>query len=204
MGGLLRLFKVRESGNKEFWLSHAVILLSTVLGVYLAARAGYRTALDFEVTRAQRDGYFMRVALLDELKDNIDYAEKLAEVFIVKQGESWGESLDDFKLQSFVWETMKQQNTTFQIPADILSAIRRFNDNVEGSVREIRKISRVTLTDGTKSISFFGHIGERMVAPAQAIQAAAKKMKTITVPALERNIASLRANLDAKHVPLDE
>ena len=90
MGGLLRLFKVRESGNKEFWLSHAVILLSTVLGVYLAAQAGYRTALDFEVTRAQRDSYFMRVALLDELNDNIEFAEKFATVFVGKNGASWG------------------------------------------------------------------------------------------------------------------
>jgi hypothetical protein len=204
MSRLLRMFEVRESGNKQFWLSHAVILLSTVLGVYLAAQAGYRTALDFEVTRAQRDSYFMRVALLDELNDNIEFAEKFAAVFVGKNGASWAESLEDFKLQSFVWDTMKQQNTTFQIPAGILSAIRRFNDNVEGSVREIRKISRVTLTDGTQTISFFGHLGEKMVAPAQAIQDAAKKMKTITAPALERNIASLRADLEAKRVPLDQ
>ena len=80
------MFEVRESGNKQFWLSHAVILLSTVLGVYLAAQAGYRTALDFEVTRAQRDSYFMRVALLDELNDNIEFAEKFAAVFAPATG----------------------------------------------------------------------------------------------------------------------
>ncbi|MDZ4792357.1 MAG: hypothetical protein SGJ17_14325 [Hyphomicrobiales bacterium] len=33
-------FKVREHGNLEFWISNFVIIISTVLGVYLAAQAG--------------------------------------------------------------------------------------------------------------------------------------------------------------------
>ena len=46
-----RIFKVRETGNAEFWISHLMIMASTVLGVYLAAQAGYKAALEFEVAR---------------------------------------------------------------------------------------------------------------------------------------------------------
>ena len=53
--GILRMFRVREQGNAEFWVSNLVIVLSTLLGVYLAAQAGYRTAIDFELARAERE-----------------------------------------------------------------------------------------------------------------------------------------------------
>jgi hypothetical protein len=33
-------FRVREKDNAEFWVSHLIVLASTVLGVYLAASAG--------------------------------------------------------------------------------------------------------------------------------------------------------------------
>jgi hypothetical protein len=36
---VLRIFKVRESGNAEFWLSNLFIMASTIIGVYLAAQA---------------------------------------------------------------------------------------------------------------------------------------------------------------------
>jgi hypothetical protein len=200
---VFRVFKVRENGNLEFWVSHIVILISTVLGVFLAAQAGYKTALQFEVTRSERDSYFMRVALLDELKDNIELAEKFAGVFVAQKGETWPGNLNDFKLQSFVWDTMKQQNTTFQIPAGILSAVRRFNDSVEGTVKEISKISHVTLTDKTEMITFYGRTGEKMIAPAKSIQDVTKQMREVTLPALEQNIAKLREDLVSKKVPLD-
>ena len=41
------------------------------IGVYLAAQAGFTTALQFEIARSDRDGYYMRRALLDEVKDNL-------------------------------------------------------------------------------------------------------------------------------------
>jgi hypothetical protein len=200
---VFRVLKVREKGNLEFWVSHIVILISTVLGVFLAAQAGYRTALQFEVTRSERDSYFMRVALLDELKDNIELAEKFASVFAAQKGDTWPGNLNDFKLQSFVWDTMKQQNTTFQIPAGILSAVRRFNDSVEGTVKEISKISHVTLTDKTEMITFYGRTGEKMVAPAKSLEDVTKQMREVSVPALEQNIAKLREDLVRKKVPLD-
>ena len=78
---ILQVFKVRESGNVEFWVSNLVIMVSTVLGVYLAAQAGYKVALEFEVARGERDGYYMRRALLDELKDNLDTVKAWGEEF---------------------------------------------------------------------------------------------------------------------------
>jgi hypothetical protein len=42
-----------------------VQLVSTVVGVYKAARAAHKNTVEFEAIRAERDGYFMRVSLLD-------------------------------------------------------------------------------------------------------------------------------------------
>src|SRR6516162_2510309 len=77
----LRIFKVRESGNAEFWLSNLFIMASTIIGVYLAAQAGFTTALQFEVARSERDGYYLRRALLDEVKDNLDSVDDWSQSF---------------------------------------------------------------------------------------------------------------------------
>ncbi len=54
---IVRIFRVRESGNAEFWIANFVVMASTVIGVYLAAQAGFKTALQFEVARSERDGF---------------------------------------------------------------------------------------------------------------------------------------------------
>jgi hypothetical protein len=69
---IVRIFRVRESGNAEFWIANLVVMASTIIGVYLAAQAGFKTALQFEVARSERDGFYMRRALLDELKDKLE------------------------------------------------------------------------------------------------------------------------------------
>lgn len=35
------LLKVREKDNLEFWIAQFVVIVATVLGVYLAAQAGF-------------------------------------------------------------------------------------------------------------------------------------------------------------------
>jgi hypothetical protein len=178
--------KVRESNNLEFWLSNLFIIGSTVLGVYLAAQVGYRSAVEFETVRSEREGYYMRRALLEELKDNLEQADKLSDLIINKDGWRYtGTSADPFKLQGYVWETMKQQSTTFQLPVEILNGVRRYYDAAAGAA--------LGMAQGQSTA----------IEAAKTLTEETKKVREATVPVLQKNIDTLRARLEAKQVALD-
>jgi hypothetical protein len=46
---------ISVDGNEDlkFWVSHLIILLATVLGVYLAASAGLKSAVQFELIKVR-------------------------------------------------------------------------------------------------------------------------------------------------------
>ncbi len=205
---VLRIFKVRESGNAEFWLSNLFIMASTIIGVYLAAQAGFTTALQFEIARSDRDGYYMRRALLDEVKDNLTAAgewgagmEKTlrnrisADYFLPTDNwvDYWSEKggwqssrikPDELKMQNFVWETMKQQSITFQLAPQLLSGVRRYYDAMEGNMKDM-------LSQDWKS-------GRA----AKLIMDDTKRMREEIVPAFEKDIAELRDRLTKMSVPV--
>ncbi len=206
-----RIFKVRESGNIEFWISNLFIMASTIIGVFLAAQAGFTTALQFEVARSERDGYYLRRALLDEVKDNIASVDQWSNAFekILRNRISsqyflptdtwtvywsdrngWSSSSnsnilpEDLKMKTFVWETMKQQAITFQLTPELLSAVRRYYDSMDVNMRDV-------LSHQWKSGP-----------AAKAILADTKRMSEEIVPAFEKDIAELRASLQARSVPV--
>ena len=182
---MLRIFKVREQGNLEFWVSNAVIVLSTVLGVYLAAQAGYATAVNFEQVRNDREGYFMRKALLDELKDNLDEADKTS-AWVAKDG--WrmqGGNAEVFMPQNYVWDAMKESTVTFSIPAQILTGVRRYYAAAQVVARQYA-IGQGTAMDGAK----------------QSV-AEVKKVRETIIPELERDIERLRAALQQAGFPVN-
>jgi hypothetical protein len=163
--------------SMEMLITSGVQLISTVLGVYLAARAAHKNTVDFEVIRSDRDGYFMRTALLDEFKDNLDQAEKQATDVDENASTLYKNDAESYKLQSYVWETMKQQGITFQLPSDILTGVRRYYD------------AATTHAMGMAE----GQAAARMAALA-AIEDT-KKMRETLVPRMEKDIAELGAKL---------
>lgn len=182
---ILRIFKVREEGNLEFWVSNAVIVFSTILGVFLAAQAGYRTALDFELARSEREGYYMRRALLDEVRDNLDHADQISKNMAESGWRFRNSDPEIFKLQSYVWETMKEHEITFQLPSEILTGVRRYYD---------------------KSAAYAKSLA---VGQGTAIEAANNWMKDTAevrdkiVPALESDIAQLRERVQARGLKIE-
>lgn len=174
---VLRIFKVREEGNLEFWVSNAVIVFSTILGVYLAAQAGYRTALDFEQVRSQREGYFMRQALLDEFRDNLAQADNLADFIVNRNGWRNPGGPDNYRLQDYVWETMKEHSITFQLPSGVLTGIRRYYTTAEDLARAM------SVGQGTS------------IEAAKTLTNETKKARETVLPLLENDIAALRQRL---------
>ncbi|MBP6011825.1 MAG: hypothetical protein KBA31_06315 [Alphaproteobacteria bacterium] len=135
--GFLNLLRVREKDNLEFWVSHAIILASTVLGVYLAASAGYDAAVSFENLRSDKQGFYMRRALSDELSDNLAEAEKWTGYFL--EGDAWRfeEKPEDYPLQTYVWEAMKVNDSTLELNPKILTEVRRFYRITQLRVRDM-------------------------------------------------------------------
>jgi hypothetical protein len=182
---ILNILKVRETGNTEFWVSNLVIVFSTVLGVYLAAQAGYRTALDFEMARGERDGYFMRRALLEEVKDNLVQADQYADFIVNRDGWRFKGTPEAYKLQDYVWETMKAQTTTFQLPPAILTAIRRYYDNADNHAKNLAQ-GQGTAMDAAKEWT-----------------ADTKKIREQTLPLMEKDLAVLKSKLEGRGVAVD-
>ena len=205
------IFKVRETGNREYWFAQIVVLLSTVLGVYLAAQAGYKTAISFEVTRGERDGYYLRRTLLAELKKNVKIVDewganvetKLREKisrhyfepgdswhFFLNEKGGWEEldsediKLEGVKLNTFIWDTMKQQFTTFQLPPETISSIETYYSGIDKHVADVLAKKRKT-------------------GPAAAtIVAQTEYIRKNVITSLERDVAKLRSRLDSKNIEL--
>jgi hypothetical protein len=210
----------------EMLLTGGVQVVSTVLGVYLAARAAYKNTVELEVIRSERDGYFMRAALLEELKDNVAavdawsatfqarldqdpaiqaHAEELkqtADPEIVRSGYAWvawwkaGSAfrLTDVNnnppilaLSTLIWDALKSQSVTFQLPADFLSDVRRYYIAIDGSMPEVATRAHL----------------DRQQRAAVSIWKETRHMREDVVPTFAKRLANLRAELLRKGVTLD-
>jgi hypothetical protein len=210
----------------EMAITSAVQLVSPVLGVYLAARAAHRNTVEFEVIRAERDGYFMRAALLEELKENAaavdtwsadfqaqldrdpaimahaDELKQSADPEIVKSGHAWvawwkagsafhltdiNDNPPILALSTLIWDAMKQQSVTFQLPADFLSEVRRYYRDIASNMQDVSTRARL----------------DRQRRAAVTIWQETRHMRETVVPAFEKRLAKLRVELLRKGVTLD-
>jgi hypothetical protein len=206
----------------ELMISSGVQVVSTVLGVYLAARSAYRNT----VIRSERDGYFMRAALFDELKENVAavdawsadfqahldrnpaiqaHAEELkesADPEVVRSGQAWiawwkaGSAfrLTDIRdnppvltLSTFIWDALKQQSITFQLPTDFLSEVRRYYRSIDSSMPQVSTRDNLA----------------RQQNAAVTIWRETRHMRDTVVPAFEKRLKILRTELQRKGITLD-
>jgi hypothetical protein len=212
--------------STEMLITAAVQLVSTVLGVYLAARAAHRNTLERETVRNERDSYFMRAALLDELKDNLaalqawgrDFQAHLdrdpaieahraelmegADEAMARDGQAWvawwkagsafrhtyvGNNPAQLELSTLIWDTLKNQDLTFQLPSNFLSAVRRFYGSTTAAMQDIATRDRL----------------ERTQRAAVTIWEGARHMREEVIPAFEKSLAERRRRLEAKGVTLE-
>jgi hypothetical protein len=157
---IVRIFKVRESGNAEFWIANLIVMASTVLGVYLAAQAGFTTALQFEVARSESEGYYLRRAarrgegqprfrrrLEPDLRKGaaqphfgflfpaVRHVGRLLErqERLVERRHRARRAEDaDLRLGDH-----EQQAITFQLAPQLLSGARRYYDGMDGNMKEV-------------------------------------------------------------------
>lgn len=133
----MRAFNIDGSKNKEFWYGHIVVLIATVLAVYLAASAGLQSAVKFELIKSDRDSYYMRNALLEEVRDNLEVLEGWGKEYRSGQARNFIGKPEGYKLEDYVWLTMQYSEGTFEIPGNILTGIRRYYSSAKETIRKM-------------------------------------------------------------------
>ena len=122
------MHKLAGGLTREFWVGHVLVMVSTVLGVYLAAHSGLKTAVKFDALSSDRDNYYLRANLRDEVRYNISIAEQFI-VTIDKIGSFHRSNYPAF--QTYVLETMKEQSNTLKTPNVILNGTLQYYDRID-------------------------------------------------------------------------
>lgn len=118
----------QKSQQREFWIGQMLVILSTIMGVYLAAHEGFKVAIDFEMVRSDIDSYYLRKSMRDELKDNIQNIKEFAHYYRNSE-RTYNEKKDHVNkpaLSLYVWQAMQYNPETTEIPSHILTAVRRY------------------------------------------------------------------------------
>lgn len=183
---LRRLLLPRDKNNAEFWVSHLLIIASTVLGVYLAASEGYHVAVTFERVKSDRQSYYLQSALLSELRDNIDHMERWRTRYQTVSKNIFRGRGREIRLETHVWDGMAGSKSAYEVPVSVLNGIRRFYRRSESN------LAIITETDLKKF----------RVPDLDQMTSDEATMRTRVIPVLERNIAELRRRLADANVTL--
>lgn len=137
----------QKSQQREFWIGQMLVILSTIMGVYLAAHEGFKVAIDFEMVRSDIDGYYLRKSMRDELKDNIQNVKEFAHYYRDPQ-HTYREG-DGHKpaLSLYVWGAMLYNPETTEIPSHILTAVRRYYTRSEQLLEGFKRGTQVPYSE---------------------------------------------------------
>ncbi|MEM7400836.1 MAG: hypothetical protein AAF304_02680 [Pseudomonadota bacterium] len=172
--------------NWEFWIGNFFVVFSTVLGVYLAAHAALETAIQFEAVRADRDSYYVRSSLRNELNHNIAVYEEIIKNY--QEGKKGYHKSDQWMShpEHIVWESLKSSPALITTPPDILSGVSNF---YQYSELILEKLSKRGPTNSTIYL-------------ASQLEEKINEFKKGTLPLLESNLASLKKELGKQEIEL--
>ena len=120
-----------------FWLAQLFTILATIVGVYLAAQAGLRQAIEFDDLQTRQNNYYLRSALYDEVKDNEARLRQYNENTLSKNLPTTTLKLNNPKIEKYIWETMKFSESTLSTPSFYLTETRRFYSNIEDIITKV-------------------------------------------------------------------
>jgi len=123
------IFDVSKRQNAVFWAGQLAVIFSTILGVYLAASAGLKTALNFHSLISHEKNFYTLSALRSEVDNNnqllIDFTQNQ---FVFNENKEMvaHKSARPPALNWFVWLTMSNATETLELPVDILKETNRY------------------------------------------------------------------------------
>jgi hypothetical protein len=117
----------RDLVNSGFWVGQIFLVISTVLGVYLAAHVGLKQAVVFDEIDTTENRYKVLSSLHSEIHSNIeilnDYAKR-----VEKTGSS---DLPEPKLQKVIWNSLPRSPTTLKLKPGLLPEVESFYISVD-------------------------------------------------------------------------
>ena len=173
--------------NWEFWIGNFFVVFSTVLGVYLAAHAALETAIQFEAVRADRNSYYVRTSLYNELNHNIGAYEEIIENY--RNGKSRYSKNNQWlnHPEYFVWESLKSSPALLTTPPEILVGVTDF---YKYSEIVLEKLNNRGPTNNTVYIA--NQFDEKII-----------EFKENTLPLLETNLDTLKQELIENEIELE-
>ena len=171
-----------ETKKLSFWISQLFILLATVFGVYLASSQGFRQALAFGEIQGDKSSYFLRKSLQGEIADNLvlvrDYMQRLETGGLAARKAP-------FRLDSFVWETLKSAPATLETPPDLLRESRLF-------YRGVADIQEKVANNTYEAKTGIARLGELV-----------NRMEKDVLPRFSANLRELRQSLARRGVTVE-
>ena len=87
-------------------------------------------------------------------------------------------------MKTFVWDTMKEQFTTFQLPPEVIMMVQNYYEKMDNNVKAARS-------------------NTKLAGPAAAeIFSDTQKMRETVVAYIEDGMATLRNKLEAKNIDI--
>lgn len=131
----------RSEMGVSYWVGHAIVIVSTVIGVYLAASVGFQKAVEFELLKSDRDTYYLAHAYHNEVIANAEVAEAFAKEF---NGKAYFAEQNRPRFNRYVYETMKFAPSTFEIRPQILNAVAQYYSDVDDLINKLdaRKLGK--------------------------------------------------------------
>ena len=184
------IFNVENNTTKEFWLSHILILVSTVFAVYLAAKAGLETAVEFEVVQSDRNSYYLQSSLMDEFKDNTDQVIEMCEICLDDRYALYLGKQGKHELDKFIWTAMQDSADTFEVPGAVLTGVRRYYKSAD------KTIYSITHADEG------GYWTQKYKEKVQALLKETKATKARVLPRMQKELDRLENNLKKHNIDL--
>lgn len=116
----------QDLARSGFWLGQVFTIAATIIGVYLAAQAGLHQAIEFDDLQTRQDNYYLRSALYDEVRDNVQILQQYNNEVMLKGTPGHLLKAKNPNISTFVWEAMKYSETTLSTPSFYLTETRRF------------------------------------------------------------------------------
>jgi len=177
--------------NKEFWFSHLLIIVSTVFAVYLAAKAGLQTAIEFEQVQSSRNSYYLQSSLMNEFKDNTDQIIAMCKGI---EEERYGLYLGQqhkHDLDTYVWTAMQDSADTFEIPSSILTGVRRLYRNADKTI--------TTITQAEYGQYWNNNYAQQV----PLLLAQTKKAQTEIIPKMQKELQRLKVALAKNDIEVE-
>ena len=114
-----------ELRSASYWVGHLMVIVATILGVYLAATAGFNQALKLDLLQSDRGTYYVAESLYQELSFNNTNMEKYLDRTKDKNA-VFKEHIAGIRLNEFIFNSAQESESTFEIEPKLLSEVSNY------------------------------------------------------------------------------